>query len=100
MLQYVLISVLNQKSVVNQADSLIKKISPVTLICHSQVNFTVTLTSSTCLEKTESFTIKVQGINEELKVTVETLCDCNCLDSEAQSSLCNTNGTFHCGICR
>nr|XP_046200591.1 integrin beta-7-like isoform X4 [Oncorhynchus gorbuscha] len=66
---------------------------------NQQVNFTVTVTSSSCLSKTESFIIKVQGINEELRVTVETLCDCDCQDSEEQSSQCHGNGTFHCGIC-
>lgn len=30
---------------------------------------------------------------------METLCDCDCQDSEEQSSQCHGNGTFHCGIC-
>ncbi|CAB1330189.1 unnamed protein product [Coregonus sp. 'balchen'] len=63
---------------------------------NQQVNFTVTVTSSSCLSKTESFIIKVQGFNEELRVTVETLCDCDCQDSEEQSSQCHGNGTFNC----
>ncbi|XP_010891643.1 integrin beta-7 isoform X2 [Esox lucius] len=66
---------------------------------NQQVNFTVTVNSSNCFTRTESFTIKVQGISEELRVTVEMLCDCDCQDTEEQSAQCHGNGTFQCGIC-
>ncbi|XP_030623550.1 integrin beta-7-like [Chanos chanos] len=66
---------------------------------NEQVNFTVTVTSMGCLPRNESFIIKVQGLNEELLVTLETLCDCVCNDTEEQSSDCNGKGTFTCGVC-
>ncbi|KAJ8359034.1 hypothetical protein SKAU_G00155590 [Synaphobranchus kaupii] len=66
---------------------------------NEQVNFTVKVTATSCLPGVETFVIKPQGIGEELKVTVETLCDCKCGDKEEQSSHCNGNGTLSCGIC-
>ncbi|XP_036389466.1 integrin beta-7-like [Megalops cyprinoides] len=66
---------------------------------NDQVNFTVTLSSSACLPKKETFIIKPRGINEVLRVTVETLCDCDCQDREEQSSYCSGNGTLSCGLC-
>ncbi|XP_023696608.1 integrin beta-7 [Paramormyrops kingsleyae] len=64
-----------------------------------QVNFAVRLSASTCLSKAETFLIKVQGLREELKVTVETLCDCDCDDREHSATHCNGDGTLHCGMC-
>ncbi|XP_036386420.1 integrin beta-7-like [Megalops cyprinoides] len=66
---------------------------------NQQVNFTVSLNISSCLAKSETFVIKPQGISEELKITVETLCDCNCKDQEERSPHCNASGTLSCGIC-
>ncbi|KAI1892230.1 hypothetical protein AGOR_G00131220 [Albula goreensis] len=64
-----------------------------------QVNFTVTLTASVCLQRKETFVIKPQGSDEELHVTVETLCDCDCRDEEERSPYCSGNGTLSCGLC-
>ncbi|KAL0978387.1 hypothetical protein UPYG_G00169850 [Umbra pygmaea] len=66
---------------------------------NQQVDFTVSLNTSECLEKTE-FLLKLQGISETLKISVETLCDCECDDTEEQSQHCSNNGTYICGICR
>lgn len=70
----------------------------------AQVDFTVSLNISTsegeCLKEKKQFFLKLQGISETLKVSVETLCDCDCQDREEQSSHCNENGTLTCGICR
>ncbi|KAI1891178.1 hypothetical protein AGOR_G00162260 [Albula goreensis] len=66
---------------------------------NKQVNFTVSLTAAHCFPEAKTFTIKPQGIGEELKVTVETLCDCNCNDKEVKSSHCSYNGTLSCGMC-
>ncbi|KAJ7999130.1 hypothetical protein DPEC_G00212210 [Dallia pectoralis] len=66
---------------------------------NQQVNFKVRLNMSTCLEGKTEFSLKLQGISESLKVTVETLCDCNCDDREEQSEHCKGKGTFSCGIC-
>ncbi|XP_031421619.1 integrin beta-7-like isoform X2 [Clupea harengus] len=66
---------------------------------NEQVNFTVTLHSSACLHQPTSFILKVQGLNEELQVTVETLCNCDCNDTERFSPECSGKGTLTCGIC-
>ncbi|KAI4900777.1 hypothetical protein NFI96_017573 [Prochilodus magdalenae] len=64
-----------------------------------QLNFTVSVSSSVCFSSVQSFTIKPQGLNEELTVTVETICDCDCSDTERLSADCHRNGTYTCGIC-
>ncbi|XP_072552994.1 integrin beta-2-like [Salminus brasiliensis] len=64
-----------------------------------QINFTVTVSSSVCFSHTKSFIIKPQGLNEELSMTVETICDCDCSDTEQKSPDCHGNGTYTCGIC-
>ncbi|KAK6319213.1 hypothetical protein J4Q44_G00104240 [Coregonus suidteri] len=66
---------------------------------NQQVDFTVSLNISTCLKEKQTFSLKLQGMSETLKVSVETLCDCNCHDREEQSTHCNENGTLTCGIC-
>ncbi|XP_018615870.1 integrin beta-7-like [Scleropages formosus] len=72
--------------------------------CHSvqtnqQVNFSVTLSSSACLERTKTFVIKLQGLSEEIQVSVDTECDCNCQDQEEKSPSCSKHGTLICGVC-
>ncbi|KAG9340268.1 hypothetical protein JZ751_021711, partial [Albula glossodonta] len=37
------------------------------------------------------------GSDEELHITVETLCDCDCRDEEERSPHCSGNGTLSCG---
>ncbi|XP_061076952.1 integrin beta-7 [Conger conger] len=66
---------------------------------NEQVDFTVKVTATSCLPGVEEFVIKPQGIGEELRVTVETLCDCNCGDSKNHSAHCSGNGTLSCGTC-
>ncbi|XP_076131424.1 integrin beta-7-like isoform X1 [Alosa pseudoharengus] len=66
---------------------------------NQQVEFTVRLNATDCLTKNAPISIKVQGINAVLTVYVETICDCDCEDRQENSSHCNYNGTFHCGMC-
>ncbi|KAM6980764.1 integrin beta-7 [Aplochiton taeniatus] len=66
---------------------------------NEQVNFTLRLNVSKCLKEKKSFYFKVQGITETLKVSVETLCDCQCGDGEESSQHCNNRGTLSCGVC-
>ncbi|XP_071017109.1 integrin beta-7-like [Oncorhynchus clarkii lewisi] len=70
---------------------------------NQQVDFTVSLNISMsegeCLKEKKQFFLKLQGISETLKVSVETLCDCDCHDREQQSTHCNEKGTLNCGIC-
>ncbi|KAB5583751.1 hypothetical protein PHYPO_G00099270 [Pangasianodon hypophthalmus] len=65
-----------------------------------KVFFTVRLNASECLAESKTFEIQLKGINEGLKVTVETLCDCNCGDEQKDSEHCAGNGTLECGVCR
>ncbi|XP_055725417.1 integrin beta-7-like isoform X2 [Salvelinus fontinalis] len=69
---------------------------------NKQVDFTVSLNISTsegeCLKEKKQFFLKLQGISETLKVSVETLCDCDCHDREQQSTHCSEKGTLNCGI--
>ncbi|XP_076870725.1 integrin beta-7 isoform X2 [Brachyhypopomus gauderio] len=66
---------------------------------NKQVDFTVRLTASECLKEPETFKIQMQGISEVLKVTVETLCDCQCGAAEEDSQYCKERGTLSCGVC-
>ena len=70
------------------------------VLFHIQVDFTVRLTSNHCLNGNKEFYLKVQGISETVKVSVETLCDCDCGDKEIDSQHCHYNGTLSCGACR
>ncbi|KAF7712002.1 hypothetical protein HF521_001013 [Silurus meridionalis] len=65
-----------------------------------KVLFTVRLNASECLAAPTTFEIQMMGINEVLKVTVETMCDCDCGAKEENSKHCAGNGTLDCGICR
>lgn len=60
----------------------------------------VRLNASKCLPGSQTFEIQLKGINESLKVTVETLCDCECGEKEENSKDCNWHGTLDCGVCR
>ncbi|XP_072540567.1 integrin beta-7 isoform X2 [Salminus brasiliensis] len=66
---------------------------------NEKVEFTVRLNASNCLPGPEVLEIRMQGISEVLKVTVETLCNCNC-DIEENTEHCKGNGTLICGVCR
>nr|XP_006629496.1 PREDICTED: integrin beta-7 [Lepisosteus oculatus] len=69
------------------------------------INFTVTVNSTACLDQPQTFVIKPQGINEELYVTVETLCHCDCKDHQPAcratntSAPCSGRGDCMCGLC-
>lgn len=65
-----------------------------------KVVFQVRLEVSECLKEPKTFRIKLQGISEEVKVTVETNCDCNCGLQEKFSEQCSGKGDLTCGVCR
>ncbi|XP_056605956.1 integrin beta-7 [Triplophysa dalaica] len=69
-------------------------------IKHENVVFQVRLEVSKCLKEPKTFRIKLQGISEEVKVTVETNCDCNCGLQEKFSEHCSGKGDLTCGVCR
>lgn len=76
-----------------------KKGECVNVKINQQVDFTVRLNVSECLAEKTQFHLKVQGISERLKITVETLCDCNCKPKEVSSEHCSGHGTLSCGSC-
>ncbi|XP_060776251.1 integrin beta-7 [Neoarius graeffei] len=71
-----------------------------TRIRNEKVSFTVRLNATECLADPKTFEIHLKGINEVLKVTMETLCDCECGAKEENSQQCGGKGTLDCGVCR
>lgn len=65
-----------------------------------KVIFQVKLNMSECLKEPQTFRIKLQGISEEVKVTVETQCQCDCGFQEEFSKHCSGKGNLTCGVCR
>uniref|UniRef100_A0A3B4VME1 Integrin beta n=1 Tax=Seriola dumerili TaxID=41447 RepID=A0A3B4VME1_SERDU len=52
-------------------------------------------------EKSRTFTIKPRGFKDTLEVRVDFACGCDCeAAAEANSPLCNSNGTYECGVCQ
>ncbi|XP_051567591.1 integrin beta-7-like [Myxocyprinus asiaticus] len=83
----------------NQADIEWKEKGECKGIKHEKVEFQVCLNVSKCLKELQTFRIKMQGISEEVKINVGTVCDCNCGASEESSQHCNGNGNLSCGVC-
>ncbi|XP_071476927.1 integrin beta-1-like [Diadema antillarum] len=66
------------------------------------VNFTMTITATGCpANKFQQFTVRPIGFNEDLKVLVEFVCDCECEAQRVENSrdCSNGNGTLECGSC-
>uniref|UniRef100_A0A8C1V8M6 Integrin beta n=1 Tax=Cyprinus carpio TaxID=7962 RepID=A0A8C1V8M6_CYPCA len=85
----------------NQADIEWKTKGECQNIKHEKVSttYSVRLNASACLKEPQTFRIKMQGINEEVKITVDTECHCNCGVPEKDSKHCNSSGTLSCGVC-
>ncbi|KAL1272636.1 hypothetical protein QQF64_028498 [Cirrhinus molitorella] len=83
----------------NQADIEWKEKGECQGIKHEKITFKVRLNASACLKEPQTFRIKMQGINEEVKIMVDTECHCNCGAPEEASKHCNGNGTLSCGVC-
>ncbi|XP_053552426.1 integrin beta-7-like [Bombina bombina] len=67
------------------------------------IDFEITLTmdKKMCQEGMQSFHLKVLGFNDEVKVDVEPLCNCDCKDEEDLSNYCSGgHGNYSCGVCR
>ncbi|XP_071803811.1 integrin beta-1-B-like [Asterias amurensis] len=66
------------------------------------VNFTLSITAKTCPEqRIQTFTVRPVGFNEEMTVTVEVVCECDCESKNVPTSdQCSMgNGTLECGSC-
>uniref|UniRef100_A0A671M2I3 Integrin beta n=1 Tax=Sinocyclocheilus anshuiensis TaxID=1608454 RepID=A0A671M2I3_9TELE len=85
----------------NQADIKWKEKGECQGIKHEKVSttFSVRLNASACLKEPQTFRIKMQGISEEVKITVDTECHCDCGVPEKASKHCNSSGILSCGMC-
>uniref|UniRef100_A0A673MXW4 Integrin beta n=1 Tax=Sinocyclocheilus rhinocerous TaxID=307959 RepID=A0A673MXW4_9TELE len=85
----------------NQADIEWKEKGECQGIKHEKVSttFSVRLNASACLKEPQTFRIKMQGISEEVKITVDTECHCDCGVPEKASKHCNSSGILSCGMC-
>uniref|UniRef100_A0A672NAQ4 Integrin beta n=1 Tax=Sinocyclocheilus grahami TaxID=75366 RepID=A0A672NAQ4_SINGR len=83
----------------NQADIEWKEKGECQGIKHEKITFKVRLNASACLKEPQTFRIKMQGISEEVKITVYTECHCDCGVPEKASKHCNSSGILSCGMC-
>ncbi|TFK03510.1 cytochrome b ascorbate-dependent protein 3 [Platysternon megacephalum] len=65
------------------------------------VSFTVTVQADACLEGPHTFALRVLGFTEEVRVELQTLCECPCGQPEPHATHCSGgHGTLTCGVCR
>lgn len=71
---------------------------------HSQVTFSISVTSKGCPKQGKPETIKIKplGFTEEVEITLNFICDCECQKYSVKNSQdCHFgNGTNECGACR
>ncbi|CAG5896342.1 unnamed protein product [Menidia menidia] len=69
-----------------------------------EVYFDISVETQKCPSKgkSETITIKPLGFKEEVEVTLDFICDCECAAAgEAESQRCSSgNGTYECGACK
>uniref|UniRef100_A0A671YQK4 Integrin beta n=1 Tax=Sparus aurata TaxID=8175 RepID=A0A671YQK4_SPAAU len=69
-----------------------------------EVTFSISVTSKGCPKKGKSETIKIKplGFTEEVEITLNFICECEChKDGVKNSPLCHFgNGTYECGACK
>uniref|UniRef100_A0A8C8HU54 Integrin beta n=1 Tax=Oncorhynchus tshawytscha TaxID=74940 RepID=A0A8C8HU54_ONCTS len=64
------------------------------------VSFNVTVTADECMQSEISFLIGPLGMKDKLKVSLSTLCKCECNDPvTVDSPYCNGKGQVNCGMC-
>ena len=67
-----------------------------------QMDMTIKLKSC----KPEIFTVSPEGINEEMVIEIEPLCECDCAvntitqEDKCDFSECNNSGHLICGVCQ
>ncbi|XP_076824763.1 integrin beta-3-like [Clavelina lepadiformis] len=62
------------------------------------VNFTFTLSVDTCLPEPVELYVTPYGYNDRVNITVTSLCDCQCNETEAAHN-CSGHGKYECGAC-
>uniref|UniRef100_A0A672JHV0 Integrin beta n=1 Tax=Salarias fasciatus TaxID=181472 RepID=A0A672JHV0_SALFA len=69
-----------------------------------EVMFTISVTSKGCPKQVKPETIKIKplGFTEEVEITLNFICECEChKDGVENSDLCHFgNGTYECGACK
>uniref|UniRef100_A0A674ADI7 Integrin beta n=1 Tax=Salmo trutta TaxID=8032 RepID=A0A674ADI7_SALTR len=69
-----------------------------------EVFFIISITAKQCpkMGKPETIKIKPLGFNEEVEITLNFICECDCHKHGIENSeIChNGNGTYECGACR
>ncbi|KAF6727973.1 Integrin beta-1 [Oryzias melastigma] len=69
-----------------------------------EVSFNISITSKGCPKKGKPETIKIKplGFTEEVEITLNFICECDChKDGEKDSPVCHFgNGTYECGACK
>ncbi|XP_036814835.1 integrin beta-2 isoform X1 [Oncorhynchus mykiss] len=64
------------------------------------VSFNVTVTADECMQSEISFLIGPLGMKDKLKVSLSTLCKCECENPvTVDSQYCNGKGQVNCGMC-
>nr|CAB3257355.1 integrin beta-1 [Phallusia mammillata] len=62
------------------------------------VNFTLSISTDTCLTKPINVSVSPYGYNEEVIITLSPLCNCECTQDEAPNN-CTGHGAYECGAC-
>ena len=65
----------------------------------SPVSFWVEVNSSQCLSSPLSLSVAPVGLGENLTISLETVCSCQCGDMMDNAEECGGRGTLQCGIC-
>ncbi|XP_063358668.1 integrin beta pat-3-like [Cydia amplana] len=68
----------------------------------SDTQIQVTVTADSCLKREENntITIKPDGLAETVKITIKTLCECDCEKKPKPNAIkCHSSGSLVCGIC-
>ncbi len=66
----------------------------------TEVKFAAEIKARACLESPQNFTIYPEGINQELVVEVDTICECeDCLGDGFDAEACSGRGRNECGVC-
>ncbi|XP_061706930.1 integrin beta pat-3-like [Cydia pomonella] len=68
----------------------------------TEFHMQVSITADTCLNKNKNntITIKPKGLDENVKIAIETLCECDCEEKpKLNAKECSSSGSLVCGIC-